>query len=127
MAKGLKNPWAVEPLPNGDFLITEKAGNLRIVSAKGEIGEPISGLLPVNQDGVSAASSQGGLSPITARGQGGLFDVALSPTFERDRTIFWSFSEERTGGSGTSVARRFVGRPQKLERGACDFSRTADL
>ena len=105
LAKGLDRPWAVEPLPNGDFLITEKSGNLRIVSAKGEIGTPISGLLPVNQGGVSQASGQGGLPPISARGQGGLLDVALSPDFSKDRTIFWSFSEERTGGSGTSVAR----------------------
>ncbi|HXG85982.1 MAG TPA: PQQ-dependent sugar dehydrogenase [Pyrinomonadaceae bacterium] len=105
LAKGLDRPWAVEPLPNGDFLITEKPGRLRIVSAKGEVGEPIGGLLPVGQGGVSAASGQGGLPPITARGQGGLLDVALSPNFERDRTIFWSFSEQREGGSGTSVAR----------------------
>jgi glucose/arabinose dehydrogenase len=105
LAKGLDRPWAVEPLPNGDFLITEKSGQLRIVSAKGEIGQPISGLLPVGQGGVSAASGQGGLPPITARGQGGLLDVALSPNFEKDRTIFWSFSEQREGGSGTSVAR----------------------
>lgn len=34
-----------------------------------------------------------------------MLDVALSPNFETDRTIFWSFSEQRTGGSGTSVAR----------------------
>jgi glucose/arabinose dehydrogenase len=105
LAKGLNKPWAVEPLPNGDFLITEKSGNLRIVSAKGEIGQPIGGLLPVGAGGVSAASGQGGLPPITARGQGGLLDVALSPSFERDNTIFWSFSEQRAGGSGTSVAR----------------------
>jgi glucose/arabinose dehydrogenase len=105
LAKGLDRPWAVEPLPNGDFLITEKPGRLRIVSAKGEVAEPIGGLLPVGQGGVSAASGQGGLPPITARGQGGLLDVALSPNFERDRTIFWSFSEQREGGSGTSVAR----------------------
>lgn len=105
VAKGLNRPWAVEQLPNGDFLITEKSGNLRIVSAKGEVGQPINGLLPVGQGGVSATSGQGGLPPITARGQGGLLDVALSPNFEKDRTIFWSFSEERTGGSGTSVAR----------------------
>ena len=105
LAKGLDRPWAVEPLPNGDLLITEKPGTMRIVSAKGEIGQPIGGLLPVNQGGVSAASGQGGLPPITARGQGGLLDVALSPNFARDRTIFWSFSEQREGGSGTSVAR----------------------
>lgn len=105
LAKGLKNPWAVEPLPNGDFLITEKSGQMRIVSAKGEIGEPIGGLLPIEQGGVSSASGAGGLPPITARGQGGLLDVALSPDFGKDRTIFWSFSEERSDGSGTSVAR----------------------
>lgn len=105
LAKGLERPWAVEPLPNGDLLVTEKAGRLRIVSAKGEVGEPIGGLLPVGSGGVSAASGQGGLPPITARGQGGLLDVALSPGFAQDRTIFWSFAEQREGGSGTSVAR----------------------
>ncbi len=105
LAKGLSRPWAVEPLPDGDLLVTEKPGRLRIVSAKGEVGEPIGGLLPVGQGGVSAASGQGGLPPIAARGQGGLLDVALSPNFARDRTIFWSFSEQREGGSGTSVAR----------------------
>ncbi len=105
LAKGLERPWAVEPLPNGDLLVTEKPGRLRTVSAKGEIGQPIGGLLPVGSGGVSAASGQGGLPPITARGQGGLLDVALSPNFARDRTIFWSFSEQREGGSGTTVAR----------------------
>lgn len=105
VAKGLANPWAVEPLPDGSFLVTEKPGRMRIVSADGKIGEPIEGLTPVEQGGVTAESGQGGLPPITARGQGGLLDVELSPTFEKDRTIFWSFSEQREGGSGTTVAR----------------------
>jgi glucose/arabinose dehydrogenase len=105
VAKGLRNPWAVEPLPDGDFLVTEKSGQMRIVSAKGEIGPPLGGLLPVGRGGVTEASGEGGLPPITARGQGGLLDVALSPNFKEDRTVFWSFSEQREGGSGTSVAR----------------------
>ncbi len=105
LAKGLQNPWAVEPLPDGSFLITEKAGRMRIISAGGKVGEPIEGLTSVAQGGVSAESGQGGLPPITASRQGGLLDVALSPGFEKDRTIFWSFSEQREGGSGTSVAR----------------------
>ncbi len=105
LARGLNRPWAVEPLPGGGFLITEKAGQMRIVSADGQVGEPIAGLLPVGQGGVSGESGQGGLPPITARGQGGLLDVALSPEFEKDRVIYWSFSEQREGGSGTSVAR----------------------
>ena len=88
LARGLEKPWAVEPLPGGDLLVTEKAGRLRIVSATGTIGEPIAGLPTVD-----------------ARGQGGLLDVALSPSFNSDRTIFWSFSEPRQGGNGTSIAR----------------------
>ncbi|MBC6606071.1 PQQ-dependent sugar dehydrogenase [Hymenobacter sp. BT188] len=89
LAKGLKNPWAVEPLPNGDLLITEKPGMLRIVSATGKVGEPIKGL-----------------PEIYVSGQGGLLDVALSPTFSTDQTIYWSFSEPRGAkGNATSVAK----------------------
>ena len=88
VAKGLEKPWAVEPLPGGDFLVTEKAGRLRIVSAKGDVGKPLSGVPAVD-----------------ARGQGGLLDVALSPSFASDRTIYFSYAEPREGGNGTSVAR----------------------
>ncbi|HET9424269.1 MAG TPA: PQQ-dependent sugar dehydrogenase [Gemmatimonadaceae bacterium] len=88
VARGLDHPWAVEPLPGGDLLVTEKPGRLRIISASGTIGEPITGLPAVD-----------------ARGQGGLLDVALSPGFATDRTIFWSYSEPRDGGNGTAVAR----------------------
>jgi glucose/arabinose dehydrogenase len=84
----LDRPWAVEPLPGGDVLVTEKPGRMRIVSARGEVGEPIMGVPKVD-----------------ARGQGGLLDVALSPGFATDRTIYWSFSEPREGGNATSVAR----------------------
>jgi glucose/arabinose dehydrogenase len=88
LAKGLDKPWAVEPLPGGDVLVTEKPGRLRIVSATGELGPPIAGVPAVD-----------------ARGQGGLLDVALSPAFESDRTIYWSYAEPRQGGNGTAVAR----------------------
>ncbi len=88
VATGLVNPWAVEPLPGGDFLVTEKPGRMRIVSAGGAVGRPIVGV-----------------PEVAAGGQGGLLDVALSPAFESDRTIFWSYSEPRDGGNATSVAR----------------------
>ncbi|HET7706443.1 MAG TPA: PQQ-dependent sugar dehydrogenase [Thermoanaerobaculia bacterium] len=88
VAKGLASPWAVEPLPGGDLLVTEKPGRMRIVSAAGKVGEPIAGVPEVDD-----------------RGQGGLLDVALSPAFASDRTIYWSYSEPRDGGNATSVAR----------------------
>jgi glucose/arabinose dehydrogenase len=88
VARGLEKPWSVEPLPTGELLVTEKPGRLRIVTQSGSVGQPISGVPAVD-----------------ARGQGGLLDVALSPDFGTDRTLFWSFTEPRDGGNGTSVAR----------------------
>jgi glucose/arabinose dehydrogenase len=100
LAKGLEKPWAVEPLPDGDLLVTEKPGRLRIVSAKGEIGAPI-----------------GGVPRVDARGQGGLLDVALSPAFDSDHTVFLSYSEPREGGNGTAVARAVLSTDRRsLER-----------
>ncbi len=88
LARGLAHPWAVEPLPDGALLVTERPGRMRIVSAAGAIGEPIAGVPPVD-----------------AVGQGGLLDVALSPSFASDSTIYWSYAEPRDGGNATSVAR----------------------
>ena len=88
VASGLIQPWAVEPLPDGRFLVTEKPGRLRVVAADGTVSAPVQGLPEVD-----------------ARGQGGLLDVALGPNFASDGMIYWSFSEPRQGGNGTSVAR----------------------
>jgi aldose sugar dehydrogenase len=88
VARGLVHPWAVEPLPGGEFLVTERPGRMRVISAQGQLRAPLTGL-----------------PRIEAGGQGGLLDVALSPNFASDRTIFWSFTEPRQGGNGTSVAR----------------------
>jgi glucose/arabinose dehydrogenase len=106
VARGLAHPWAVEPLPGGDLLVTERPGRMRIVSAAGTLGAPLTGLPAVD-----------------ARGQGGLLDVALSPTFANDRTIYWSYAEPRDGGNATSVARgvlsedrRSVGQVQVIFR-----------
>jgi len=88
LAKKLENPWSVEPLPNGDLLVTERPGRMRVISASGQVGKPLTGM-----------------PAIEASGQSGLLDVALSPNFAADRTIFWSFTEPRPEGNGTSVAR----------------------
>ncbi|PVY42208.1 PQQ-dependent sugar dehydrogenase [Pontibacter virosus] len=88
LTKNLEKPWAIEPLPDGNLLVTEKPGRMRIVSATGQIGNPIAGIPKVD-----------------ARGQGGLLDVALGPKFDSDRMIYWSYTEPRQGGNATSVAR----------------------
>ena len=88
VASGLVHPWGMALLPDGGWLVTERPGRMRIVSTDGQVGEPIAGLPAVD-----------------ARGQGGLLDVVLSPTFATDRTVFWSYAEPRDGGNATSVAR----------------------
>lgn len=100
LATGLEHPWAVEPLPDGRVLVTERPGRMRIISSEGEMGEPLAGV-PEVQTG----------------GQAGLLDVALSPEFEAERTIYFSFSEPRDeGGNATSVARaRLSSDEQSLE------------
>jgi glucose/arabinose dehydrogenase len=88
VASGLVEPWGMALLPDGRWLVTERPGRLRIISAEGAVGEPIAGLPTVD-----------------ARGQGGLLDVVLSPGFGEDRMIYWSYAEPRDGGNGTAVAR----------------------
>ncbi|MFN4040642.1 MAG: PQQ-dependent sugar dehydrogenase [Brevundimonas sp.] len=88
VAEGLEHPWGLALLPDGRWLVTEKPGRLRIITAEGNIGEPITGLPRVD-----------------ARGQGGLLDVIVGPTFGQDRMIYWSYAEPRDGGNGTAVAR----------------------
>ena len=87
LSASLSYPWAVEPLPDGDLLVTERPGRMRIVTRDGRTLDPIAGLPAVD-----------------ARGQGGLLDVVLSPRFASDRRIWWSYAEPREGGNATSVA-----------------------
>jgi glucose/arabinose dehydrogenase len=88
VAVGLDRPWGVAVLPGGGFLVTEKEGNLRPVSAAGEIGRPVDGVPKVD-----------------ARGQGGLLDIALDPKFADNRLVYLAFSEPGPGGNSTAVAR----------------------
>lgn len=88
VASGLVEPWGLAALPDGRWLVTEKPGRLRIITAEGQVGEPITGLPEVDP-----------------RGQGGLLDVILGPDFARTRSLYWSFTEPRADGNGTAVAR----------------------
>ncbi|KFG69225.1 PQQ-dependent sugar dehydrogenase [Microvirga sp. BSC39] len=89
VARDLQNPWGLAFLPDNRMLVTERAGRLRIVEANGSLSEPIEGL-----------------PRIAVRGQAGLLDVALDPSFAQNRLVYLSFAEDRgEGRAGTSVAR----------------------
>ena len=87
VASGLHNPWAVAFLPDGRYLVTERAGTMRIIQADGTLGAPLSGVPKVH-----------------AVGQGGLLDVVLDPDFPANRTIYFSYASPGQDGAHTAIA-----------------------
>ncbi len=79
IAEQLKSPWSLQFLPGGKMLVTEKSGALRVVDAKGAIGEPVKNVPAVHYSG-----------------QVGLLDLALDKDFARNHRIFISYSEDVT-------------------------------
>ncbi len=89
VTKSLTEPWGIVQLPDGRFLITEKAGNMRIVNVEtGDMGDEITGLPEVDD-----------------RGQGGLLGLTLDPDFAANRLVYWVFSEKVDKGNHTAVAK----------------------
>ncbi|MEY3479424.1 MAG: hypothetical protein RIQ71_199 [Verrucomicrobiota bacterium] len=87
LADGLEHPWAVAKFPDGDFLVTERAGRL----------------LRIGKDG--SKSTIDGVPPVVVKGQGGLLDVTLHPDYAKNGWIYLSYAKPLAGGSMTAVAR----------------------
>ena len=87
VASNLQNPWAVAFLPDGRFLVTERAGRLRLLAADGK-----------------AAISVSGLPEIEAGGQGGLLDLITDSDFARNRLLYFCYSEPAPTGRTNSTA-----------------------
>ncbi len=85
---GLELPWSLAFLPNGDMLVTEKVGRLRLVRNGQLVAEPVAGT-----------------PEVLARGQGGLLEVALHPDFSTNRVIYLTYSKTSEQGNTTALAR----------------------
>src|SRR3569623_804846 len=88
VVRGLAHPWALQFLPAGKLLVSERPGRLRIIGADGKLSAPIAGVPAVE-----------------AKAQGGLQDIALDPNFARNHTLYFTYLEPRAEGSGTAVGR----------------------
>jgi aldose sugar dehydrogenase len=88
VAGGLAEPWGMAFLPDGDILVTEKPGRLRLVDDGALRDAPVPGVPEV----------------IDAR-QGGLLDIALDPAFPENRTLYLSYSHAEGGRTTTRVMR----------------------
>ena len=89
LLNGLENPWSLAFLPDGQMLVTERAGRLRLVSQDFKLNpKPIDGL-----------------PEVVAQGQGGLFDVVLHPQYAQNGWIYWAYNAPGQGGWGTAMGR----------------------
>ncbi len=88
VADGLEHPWGLAFLPDGRMLVTERNGNLRVVTPDGQVSDPVLGL-----------------PEVAARGQGGLLDVILHPDYGSNGWLYLSFSRSGQNGTGTAIAR----------------------
>ncbi len=89
IATGFEHPWALAFLPDGRYLVSERAGRLALVEPDGEI------------------THLGGVPEVHAHGQGGLLDLALHPNYgdgEND-WIYFTWSKPDNGRTATALSR----------------------
>lgn len=81
-------PWAMTVLPSGEMLVTEKAGQLKLLSA----------------DGHTVSLVPGTPTSVDSAGQGALMDVVPAPDFATSNRLYLSWSEAGAGGKGVVLA-----------------------
>jgi aldose sugar dehydrogenase len=84
----LQNPWGIAFLPDGRALVTERAGEIRVI-----------------KDGKLMDEKIQGVPPVYAHGQGGLMDIQLHPDFDQNGWIYLSYSKPLSDSGGTVIAR----------------------
>jgi glucose/arabinose dehydrogenase len=89
VVEGLEHPWGMAFLPDGDILVTERPGRLRIV-----------------RDGALDPQPIAGVPEVHARGQGGLLDVAVHPDFANNRFVYLSYSKPGADRTATTAVIR---------------------
>lgn len=87
VADGLENPWAIAFLPDGDLLVTERPGRIRII-----------------RNGVLLDREVTGLPAVRTGNQGGLLDLILHPDFSTNRLVYISYSKPNEDGSEATTS-----------------------
>jgi aldose sugar dehydrogenase len=95
----LVHPHSITFTPNGDMLVTERPGRLRIVRRGKLLPEPVAGLPRVLHLGNTATPQDG-------REQAGLRDVVLHPRFAENRLLYLSYVKPGADGYGNLAVAR---------------------
>jgi len=87
IAEELEFPWGMAALPNGDLLVTEREGRLRLIQSNSLVDAPLTGLP----------------EDILVEGQGGLLGIVLDPAFDTNRKLYLSYSKDMGETNTTAV------------------------
>ena len=88
IVSGLSHPWSLAFLPDGDMLVTERAGRLRRIHNGTLERQPVAGTPHVH-----------------STDQEGLLDIALHPSFSQNHLLYLTYSKEGPGGTTIALAR----------------------
>ncbi|MBD0268685.1 MAG: PQQ-dependent sugar dehydrogenase [Cyanobacteria bacterium Co-bin8] len=87
VASGLEVPWGIDFLPNGDMLVTERAGRVRLVRQGQLQPSPVATI------------------EATDVGEGGLLGIAVHPDFASNRWFYVYYTANRDGSRTNLVER----------------------
>jgi glucose/arabinose dehydrogenase len=99
VASGLVHPWALQFLPDGRMLVTERPGRMRIVTRDGKLSPPLKGV-----------------PKVVAGGQAGLLDVALDRDYARNRIIYFCFNYDSGGNAAVARAELLTDETPQLDK-----------
>lgn len=104
IADGLSYPWDIAFLPEGDILVTERSGGLRLI-----------------RDGRLQPGSIAGVPEVFFEGQGGLFEIELAPDFAITGHVYLTYAQGDARANTTALHRaRFDG--ERLVEGETIFT-----
>jgi len=89
VARGLEQPWSIAFLPDGDMLVTERPGRLRLI-----------------RDGVLDPNPVRGVPAVHSPGLQGLMDVVLHPRFQDNHWVYLSYHRPAGEDAGEAVLAR---------------------
>ena len=88
LISGLGVPWGMAFVAPDKLLITERRGQMRLLTLT-----------------TGSLTDISGVPTVKAGGQGGLLDVALSPQYVTDGWIYFTYSKDKNGQGVTTLAR----------------------
>jgi glucose/arabinose dehydrogenase len=106
VARGIVHAWGMAFLPDGDILIAERRGTLRVV-----------------RNGVLDPTPIAGVPPVAEASSGGLMDIALHPRFETNRWVYFAYAK---GGEPKPAGAQYYA-TTALARGRFDGKALTDV